>query len=151
MSVLSSSALSSPSSGYHSVITYVQSSDWWRDLESQNTWSPLPHHEHFAQPGDYNDHFHHHHHHDAHFHGSNVCSWLPISTYLYWDFYLLSWVGGGNPCGAADFWFSCRYCQKKPCPISFPNTHAMSIKNVNIQVQKREQGNLLVIMIIFQW
>ena len=36
--------------GYHCVITYVQSSDGWRGLESQNTWSLPPRHEHFAQP-----------------------------------------------------------------------------------------------------
>ena len=41
--------------GFHLVITYVQYLDGWQDLESQNTWSTLPHREHFVQPDEEDD------------------------------------------------------------------------------------------------
>ena len=51
----------------------------------------------------------------------------------------ICWVGGGDPCGAADFCFSCLYCQKKQARSNFFSKYPCHVHNECLEIKNGEQ------------
>ena len=74
----------------------------------------------------------------------------PTQLVFIWIF--ICWVGGGDPCGAADFCFSCLYCQKKQARSNFFSKYLCHVHNECLEIKKRRTilGKILQKTCLFQ-
>ena len=74
----------------------------------------------------------------------------PTQLICIWIF--ICWVGGGDPCGAADFCFSCLYCQKKQARSNFFSKYPCHVHNECLEIKKRRTilGKILQKTCLFQ-
>ena len=61
----------------------------------------------------------------------------PTQLICIWIF--ICWVGGGDPCGAADFCFSCLYCQKKQARSNFFSKYPCHVHNECLEIKNGQQ------------
>ena len=83
---------------------------------------------------------------------SSVAALVDRPTQLICIWIFICWVGGGDPRGAADFCFSCLYCQKKQARSNFFSKYPCHVHKECLETTKRRTilGKFLQKTCLFQ-